>query len=164
MDKHVFWAAGGTPEAGRQQAMCGHWGLDSFTQARCTKHSPGPHLSGGCDLQSLPARCGSLSQKLQLSVEFGDRLGATSASPLFPAALRLNGKEAERLRRLKCRSVFPSGPREMRKSHGTSIDTQETWVLNLSFNKDLDLVLSVFLHNAFVPYVFTEHLLCAGHH
>lgn len=94
----------GAPQKQADSRPCvgpGDWTLSPRPDV---KHSPGPHLSGGCDLQSLPARCGSLSQKLQLSVEFGDRLGATSASPLS-CSLEVEwegGREAQETEMQEC--------------------------------------------------------------
>ena len=108
VEKHVLWAAGDTPQAGRQQAMCGPWGLDLLTWAGCTKQSPGPCLLGG-----WPARLGSLLKKLLPTMDFGGRQGAVPAYLLSPAASRWNEKEVEGLKRLKCRSVVPLESRKM---------------------------------------------------
>lgn len=79
----------GTPHKQADSRPCvGPGGLDPLTWAGCTKQSPGPCLLGGCDLQSLPARLGSLSKKLLPTMDFGGRQGAVPAYLLSPAASR----------------------------------------------------------------------------
>lgn len=108
MEKPALRAAGEAPEAGRQQATPGPWGLHPLTGLDA--QSPGPCLPGGCEPPSLPAGPGSLLQRLLPSTEFEGRRGAAPAYLLSPAASGWDGKEAERLRRRKRESVFPSGP------------------------------------------------------